>query len=30
MPSVWGLDRIASVPVEAVAVQKISRFWGER
>lgn len=30
MPPVWGLDGIASVPVEAVAVQKVSRFWGER
>ncbi len=28
VPSVLGLDRIASVPVEAVAAQKVSRFWG--
>lgn len=27
-PPVFGLDRLASVPVEATAVQKVSRFWG--
>lgn len=28
IPPVLGLDRIASVPVEASAVQKASRVWG--
>jgi hypothetical protein len=28
MPSLFGLDDIAAVPVEASAVQKVSRFWG--
>ena len=28
VPPVLGLDRIASVPVEASAAQKVSRFWG--
>lgn len=28
VPSVFGLDRRASIPVEALAVQKVSRFWG--
>ena len=27
LPPVFGLDRIAAVPVEASAVQKVSRFW---
>lgn len=28
MPPIFGLDQIAAVPVEASAVQKVSRFWG--
>jgi Flp pilus assembly protein TadG len=28
VPPVLGLDRVASVPVEASAVQKVSRVWG--
>lgn len=28
VPPVLGLDRIASVPVSATAVHKVSRFWG--
>ena len=28
VPSVLGLDRIASVPVAASSAQKVSRFWG--
>lgn len=28
VPPVLGLDQIASVPVEASAVQKVSRLWG--
>lgn len=28
VPPVLGLDRIASVPIEATAAQKVSRFWG--
>jgi hypothetical protein len=28
VPAVLGLDRMASVPIEATAVQKVSRFWG--
>ena len=27
VPPVLGLDRIASIPVEASAAQKVSRFW---
>ena len=29
VPPVLGLDRIASIPVEASAAQKVSRFWGD-
>lgn len=28
IPSVLGLESLASVPVEASAAQKVSRFWG--
>lgn len=28
VPPVLGLDRFASIPVEASAAQKVSRFWG--
>ena len=28
VPPVLGLDRVARIPVEAIAVQKVSRFWG--
>lgn len=28
VPAILGLDRLASVPVEAASVQKVSRFWG--
>lgn len=28
VPPILGLDKVARVPVEAVAVQKVSRFWG--
>ncbi|WP_127474427.1 TadE family protein [Microbacterium sulfonylureivorans] len=28
VPSVLGLDRLASVPIEAFAAHKVSRFWG--
>lgn len=28
VPPVLGLDRLASIPVEASALQKVSRFWG--
>lgn len=28
VPPVFGLDRLASVPIEATAVQKVSRLWG--
>jgi len=28
VPAIFGLDRIASVPIEAASVQKVSRFWG--
>ena len=28
VPPVLGLERMASVPVEASAAQKVSRFWG--
>jgi Flp pilus assembly protein TadG len=29
VPPVFGLERLASVPIEASAVQKVSRFWGD-
>jgi len=28
VPPVLGLDRLAGIPVEATAAQKVSRFWG--
>ena len=28
VPPVLGLDRLASVPIEATAAQKVSRLWG--
>ena len=28
VPDLLGLDRLASIPVEASAAQKVSRFWG--
>jgi Flp pilus assembly protein TadG len=28
IPPVLGLDRLAGIPVEATAAQKVSRFWG--
>lgn len=28
MPPLFGLDRIAAIPVEADSVQKVSRLWG--
>lgn len=28
VPSVLGLDRLAAIPIEASAAQKVSRFWG--
>lgn len=28
VPPVLGLDRLASIPVEASSAQKVSRFWG--
>lgn len=28
VPAVLGLDRAAAVPVEGIAVQKVSRLWG--
>ena len=28
VPAVLGLDQLARVPVEAVSVQRVSRFWG--
>ncbi len=28
VPPVLGLDRVASIPVEAAAAHKVSRFWG--
>jgi hypothetical protein len=28
VPPVLGLDRLATIPVEASAAQKVSRFWG--
>ncbi|MBD7956712.1 TadE family protein [Microbacterium sp. Sa4CUA7] len=27
VPTVLGLDRVASIPIEARSVQKVSRFW---
>jgi len=30
VPPVLGLDRLAGIPVEASAAQKVSRFWGTR
>lgn len=30
VPPVLGLDETASVPIEASAAQKVSRFWGAR
>ena len=27
VPPVLGLDRLASIPIEASAAQKVSRFW---
>lgn len=29
VPPVWGLDRLAVVPIEATAAQKVSRFWSD-
>jgi Flp pilus assembly protein TadG len=29
MPPLFGLDRAASIPVEASAAQKVSRLWGD-
>jgi hypothetical protein len=28
VPPILGLDHLARVPIEATAVQKVSRFWG--
>ncbi|QKJ19185.1 TadE family protein [Microbacterium hominis] len=28
VPAVLGLERVAAIPIEATAVQKVSRFWG--
>lgn len=28
VPPVFGLERVASIPIEATSVQKVSRFWG--
>lgn len=28
VPQLFGLDELASIPVEASAVQKVSRYWG--
>jgi len=28
VPPVLGLDRVARIPIEATAAQKVSRFWG--
>jgi hypothetical protein len=28
VPPILGLERLATVPVEASAAQKVSRFWG--
>jgi Flp pilus assembly protein TadG len=30
VPSAFGLDRLTSVPVQATAVQKVSRYWEAR
>jgi Flp pilus assembly protein TadG len=30
VPPVLGLDRLAAIPVEATAAQKVSRFWSDR
>jgi Flp pilus assembly protein TadG len=30
VPPVLGLERLASIPIEASAVQKVSRTWGSR
>lgn len=30
VPAVLGLDQIASIPIEATAAQKVSRFWGSQ
>lgn len=30
VPSALGLDRLTSVPVQATAVQKVSRYWEAR
>lgn len=30
VPPVFGLDRIAAIPVEASSAQKMSRLWGDR
>ncbi|MCR2784526.1 MULTISPECIES: TadE family protein [unclassified Microbacterium] len=30
VPPLLGLDHIASIPVEAASVQKVSRFWGSQ
>ena len=30
VPPVLGLEQIAAIPVEASAVQKVSRYWSER
>lgn len=30
VPPVLGLDRMARIPIEASALQKVSRFWGTR
>lgn len=29
VPRLFGLDRIASIPLDASAVQKVSRLWGD-
>lgn len=29
VPPLFGLDRMATIPLEASAVQKVSRLWGE-
>ncbi|MBO0982104.1 TadE family protein [Microbacterium sp. SD291] len=29
MPPIFGLDRAVAIPVEASAVQKVSRLWGD-
>ncbi|MCR2801196.1 TadE family protein [Microbacterium sp. zg-Y818] len=30
VPQVLGLEQVASIPVQAASVQKVSRFWSER